>query len=308
VLFCSGNLLTKVKPDGSATLYLGGLYEVDEASLSLTMPSRLSLSRWLFFMLYSCAMPRQIAVANQKGGVGKTTTVLNLGAALAELGAQVLVVDLDPQAALTASCSLDPYNLTRTTYTLLSRDNTSLAACLRPVGNNLHLLPGSVDLAAAELMMAGAPNAAFRLRDALARSRVPLDYILFDTPPSLGLLTVSALVSAQELLIPVQCQFLSMRSVRALLETVWLVHKKMNPGLDLLGVLATMYREHSDHSRQVVAELRSVFEDKVFEFVIPDEDAVAEAPVAKKSVLAYQPNSASAGAYRQLAEVIHHER
>jgi len=253
-------------------------------------------------------MPRQIAVANQKGGVGKTTTVLNLGAALAELGVQVLVVDLDPQAALTASCSLDPYSLTRTTYTLLSRDNTSLAACLRTVGNNLHLLPGSVDLAAAELMMAGAPNAAFRLRDALARSRVPIDYILFDTPPSLGLLTVNALVSAQELLIPVQCQFLSMRSVRALLETVWLVHKKMNPGLDLLGVLATMYREHSDHSRQVVAELRSVFEDKVFEFVIPDEDAVAEAPVAKKSVLAYQPNSASARAYRQLAEVIHHER
>jgi chromosome partitioning protein len=253
-------------------------------------------------------MPRQIAVANQKGGVGKTTTVVNLGVALAELGAQVLLVDLDPQAALTATCNLDPYNLNRTAYTILSRDNTSLAACLRTVWPNLHLLPGSVDLAVAELTMATTPNAAYKLRDALARARIPIDYVLFDTPPNLGLLTVSALVAAGELLIPVQCQYLSMRSVRALLETVWLVHKKMNPQLDLLGVLATMYREHSDHSREVIAELRSVFEDKVFDFVIPDEDAVAEAPVAKKSVLTYQPDGAAAKAYRQLAEVIHHER
>ena len=253
-------------------------------------------------------MSRQIAVCNQKGGVGKTTTVLNLGAALAELGAQVLLVDLDPQAALTASCNHDPYNLTRTTYTLLTRENASVAACLRTVSRNLHLLPGTVDLAAAEIMLANDSTAPYRLRNAMSNNRIPIDYVLYDTPPDLGVLTVNALVTANELLIPVQCQYLSMRTVRALLETVWLVHKKMNPALDLLGVLATMYKEHSDHSKDVVAELRSVFEDKVFEVVIPDEDAVAEAPVARKSLLAYQPNSAAAGAYRKLAEAIHHER
>jgi len=251
---------------------------------------------------------RMIAIANQKGGAGKTSTALNLGAALAELGAQVLLVDLDPQCALTASCNLDPYAVNRSTYSILTRDNVSVVSCVRNVARNLHILPGSVDLAAAEVMLTSAPNAPFRLRDAFARSRAPLDYVLFDTPPSLAILTVNALVAAQELLIPVQCQYLSMRGVRALLETVWLIHKNMNPRLDLLGVLATMYREHSDHSRQVVAELRHVFEDKVFEMLIPDDDAVAEAPASKKSVLAYQPNSEAASAFRQLAEVIHHER
>ncbi len=203
--------------------------------------------------------PRAIAIANQKGGAGKTTTTVNLGAALAELGLQVLLVDLDPQCALTATCNLDPYNITRTTFTLLTRENTSLVSCIRTIAPNLHILPGSVDLAAAEVMLTTDSNAAYRLRDAFARTRAPLDYILFDTPPSLGALTVAALVASKELLIPVQCQYLSMRGVRALLETVWLIHKNMNADLDLIGVLATMFRAHSDHSRQVVAELLNVF-------------------------------------------------
>lgn len=252
--------------------------------------------------------PRAIAVANQKGGAGKTSTTINLGAALAELGVQVLVVDLDPQCALTVTCNLDPYSITRSTYTLLTRDTISPVSCIRTIASNLHILPGSVDLAAAEVMLTADPGAPYRMRAAFAKMRAPLDYVLFDTPPSLGLLTVNALVAAGELLIPVQCQYLSMRGVRALLETVWLIHKNMNPGLDLLGVLATMHREHSEHSRQVLTELRSVFEDKVFEVVIPDDEAVAEAPAAKRSVLGYRPNSTAAQAFRRLAEVIHHER
>lgn len=247
---------------------------------------------------------RVIVVANQKGGVGKTTTTLNLGAALAELGKQTVVIDLDPQAALTASCGYDPYKLSRTTYTLLTNENASFVGTLRPVSEFLRLAPASIDLAIAEIMLNEFPDRAFRLRNALDRSRMPFDFVLIDTPPSLGVLTVNALTAAQELLIPVQCQYLSMRGVRALLETVWLVHEHMNSGLDLLGVLATMYRENSGHSREVVDELRAVFEDKVFEQIIDDAESVAEAPVARKSVLAYDPSSSAAQAYRRLAEGI----
>jgi chromosome partitioning protein len=251
-------------------------------------------------------MTRVIVVANQKGGVGKTTTVANLGAALAETGKKVILIDLDPQGALTAGTGLDPYTLTRTVYTLLVRLNSSLAGVLRPVGPGLWLAPASVDLSAVEYTLADESDRAFRLKHALERSRVPADFILIDTPPNIGLLTVNALVAATELLIPVQCQYLAMRGVRGLLESIWRVHERLNPDLNLLGVLPTMFKKDSEHAREVVAELRAVFEQKVFETVIEDEDAVAKAPVAKQAVLAYQPQSVAATAFRRLAEEINH--
>ena len=253
-------------------------------------------------------MTRVIVVANQKGGVGKTTTVANLGAALAELGQQVILMDLDPQGALTAGLGYDPYTLTRTAYTLLMREHASLAGVLRPVNDRLVLVPASVDLASVEYQLGEKTDRAHRLKNALERSRVPADYIVIDTPPNIGLLTVNGLTAAQELLIPVQCQYLSMRGVRGLLESVWLVHERLNPGLNLVGVLATMYRKDSDHAREVVEELRKVFGHKVFRTVIEDEEAVAKAPVTRQSVLAYQPRSAAAAAFRQLAEEIHYGR
>ncbi len=251
-------------------------------------------------------MTRVIVVANQKGGVGKTTTVVNLGAALAELGQQVLLIDLDPQAALTAGLGFDPYTLTRTTYTLLARDRAPLVSVLRPVGRGLSLAPASVDLASIEYKLAEAADRGYRLRGAIERNRLHFDFILIDTPPSLSVLTVNGLVAARELLIPVQCQFLSMRGVRSLLETVWLVHERMNPDLDLLGVLATMHRENSQHSREVVGELRAVFQNRVFQVVIGDDEAVAEAPAVRKPVLSYRPGGAAAAAYLQLAREISH--
>ncbi len=251
-------------------------------------------------------MTRVIVVANQKGGVGKTTLVVNLGAALAELGQKVILADLDPQSALTAGLGFDPYTLTRTAYTLLTRDHVSLASVLRPIGDNLVLVPGSVDLAAVEYQLADAPDHAFRLRNAFFRSRVPADFILIDTPPSLGMLTVNGLVAATELLLPVQCQYLAMRGVRGLLESIWLIHERLNPDLNLLGVVATMYKTGSDHSREVLDELREVFEQKLFDSVIQDEDAVAKAPVACKSVLAYSPRSSAAAAFRRLAQEVLH--
>jgi chromosome partitioning protein len=247
-----------------------------------------------------------IVVINQKGGVGKTTTVANLGAALAERGRRVILVDLDPQGALTAGLGFDPYTLTRTAYTLLVREHTSLASVLRPVSDRLALIPSSVDLASVEYQLADRPDRAHRLQHALERSRVPVDFVLIDTPPNIGLLTVNGLTAARELLIPVQCQYLAMRGVRSLLESVWLVHERLNPNLNLLGVLATMYKKDSVHAQEVVAELRAVFDNKVFESVIGDDDAVAQAPVARKSVLAYRPESEAAAAFRRLAEEINH--
>jgi chromosome partitioning protein len=251
-------------------------------------------------------MTRVIVVANQKGGVGKTTLVANLGAALAAAGQRVVLVDLDPQSALTAGWGLDPYSLTRTAYTLLSRENVSLASVLRPLDDNLVLVPGSVDLAVVEYQLADAPDQAFRLRNVLVRSRVPADFVIIDTPPSIGTLTVNGLVAATELLVPVQCQYLAMRGVRGLLESIWLIHERLNPDLNLLGVVATMYKTGSQHSREVLDELRSVFEGKLFNTVIEDEDAVAKAPVACKSVLTYSPQSEAAQAFRRLAEEVLH--
>ncbi len=249
-------------------------------------------------------MGRVIAVANQKGGVGKTTTVASLGAALAERGKHVLLVDVDPQAALTASFGHDPYHLSPTTYTLLTRDDVDLQRIVRPVEERLWLAPASVDLSAAEYALTSFPDRTMRLRKGLESRRDQVDFVLIDTPPSLGLLTVNALTAADELLIPVQCQYLAMRGVRALLETVWLIHDRLHPDLKLLGMLPTQYRPESPHCREVVRELRAVFNDRVFRTTIDEDQAVAMAPAARKTLLAFRPQSLASLAYRRLAEEV----
>lgn len=249
-------------------------------------------------------MSRVIAVANQKGGVGKTTTVISLGAALAEKGLRVVLVDLDPQAALTAGAGLDPYKLHDTTYDLLMSDGIRFTDILRPVHGNLMLAPASVDLASADYALARQANRALRLEDGLANELEAVDFVLIDTPPSLGLLTVNGLTAAGEVLIPVECHYLAMRGVRALLETIWLIHDRLQPDLRVLGLLPTLYQNDSAHCHQVVNDLRAVFKKRVFETVIPMDDALAEAPAARKTVLAYRSDSPSAGAYRHLADEI----
>jgi chromosome partitioning protein len=248
---------------------------------------------------------RVIVVANQKGGVGKTTTVVNLGAALAELGKRVLLIDMDPQAALTATFGLDPYNMPRSIYSAMMHDNVALARILRPAGDTeMALAPGSVDLASAEVHLVKRADRAYRLDYILSRNRVPFDFVLIDTPPSLGLMTLNGLVAADEVLVPVQTQYLAMRGVRALMETVWRVKRRLNPKLRLLGLLPTMYRPDARHSVQVLRELRDVFGPKVFETVIEEDTSFAEAPVANQSLLAYDPDNAGAAAYRSVAEEI----
>src|SRR5574341_2397616 len=171
-------------------------------------------------------LTRIIVVANQKGGVGKTTTVANLGSALAAMGKRVLLVDLDPQAALTATFGIDPYKLTKSLYSVLLHETSSMARILRPAGeSSMAIAPASVDLAAAEVQLVSAPNRAHRLKEAIDRMRIPFDYILIDTPPSLGLMTLNGLVAGREVLVPVQAHFLAMRGVRALMEVVWRVKR-----------------------------------------------------------------------------------
>lgn len=255
-------------------------------------------------MGYTLGVGRVIAVANQKGGVGKTTTVINLGAALAERGHQVLLIDFDPQAALTAGFGLDPYHLSPSTYSLLMKDDVQLRNIIRKLSDNLWIAPAGVDLAAVDYVLTKFQDRNFRLRNRIAPGRDQLDFILIDTPPSLGLITTNALVAADELLIPVQCHYLAMRGVRALLETVWLVHDRLHPNLNLLGLLPTILQPDSSHSQEVVRELRSVFSKRVFDTVIEEDEALAMAPAARMSVLDFKPKSKAAENYRRLAEEV----
>ncbi len=253
-------------------------------------------------------MARTLVIANQKGGVGKTTTVLNLGAALAEQGRNVLLIDLDPQAGLTASFGIDTHVNRPGSYSFLTGDGVSLGRVLIHVGGTLAVVPASLDLASMEARLGTSREAVTRLRQALTRGLNPFDYTLIDTPPGLGVLTANGLVAADEVIVPVQCQYLAMRGVRTLLETVRHVRATLNPGLKLAGLLGTMYRPESLHANEVLDEIRAVFPQDTFRTVIPDSEALAEAPVAAVSILEYAPGDPAAQAYRALAqEIIIHE-
>jgi chromosome partitioning protein len=244
---------------------------------------------------------RIITVANQKGGVGKTTTVANLGAAIAERGHRVLLLDFDPQAALTAWAGLDPYHLSPTTYSLLMKEAVELKDIIRSLNDHLYLAPAGVDLAAVEYVLTSAQDRNFRLRNKISGDRYQVDFILIDTPPNLGLITTNALVASDELLIPVQCHYLAMRGVRSLLETVWLIHDRFQQQLQLLGLLPTLYQPESRHSQEVIRELRSVFSKRVFKTIIHEDEALAKAPAMRKPVIEFEPESQAAKDYRQLA-------
>jgi chromosome partitioning protein len=249
-------------------------------------------------------MTRTLVIANQKGGVGKSTSVMNLGVALAEKGLRVLLIDLDPQGGLTATFGIDSYDIRRSAFSLIMYSHISLARVMRPVRGKLALVPASIDLAASEIQLAAISDRAHRLRQSLQRSRVQFDYILIDTPPGLGILTANGLVAADEVLIPVQCQYMAMRGVRALMETVVRVKNSLNPTLRLAGLFGTMYRPDSRHAQEVVDELKAVFGQKMFKTLIYYDDVVAEAPVVGLSVLEYIPRHSIAQGYRALAEEI----
>jgi len=249
---------------------------------------------------------RVISIANQKGGVGKTTTVINLGAALAELGRKTLLIDLDPQSALSVGFGINSYELEKTVYNaLVESDSTSLASVVHhEIRPNLDVVPSNIDLAAAEMELIAAIGREYILKEIMEPLKENYAYILIDCPPSLGLLTINALTASNYVLIPLQCEYLALRGMRMLIEVIEKVQKKLNPNLKILGILGTMYNARTIHAKEVLEEIRSVFGDKVFDVVIHSSIKFAEAPVVHKPILEYAGNHPGAVAYRILAEVI----
>jgi chromosome partitioning protein len=252
-------------------------------------------------------LPRVMAVANQKGGVGKTTTCVNLGACLAELGQRTLVIDLDPQGNATTGLGIENRGLESSMYHVLMHD-VPLENCIEPTDvKRLFVAPASLDLAGAEIELVPAFSRETRLRRAIAGLINDYDYVLIDCPPSLGLLTVNGLSAASEVLVPIQTEYYALEGLGQLLRNVDLVRRNLNPTLEVSTIVCVMYDARTKLADQVIGEVRDHFGDKVLRTVVPRSVRLSEAPSFGQPIITFDPRSRGAIAYRDVAKEVHDE-
>jgi chromosome partitioning protein len=257
-------------------------------------------------------MSKVYSIANQKGGVGKTTTTLNLGAALKELGKRVLLVDMDPQGSLTTCLGLVPDELETTVYNVLLANiqgegaSPTLAEVVTKTKSGLDLAPSNIELSQADMDLVREPLGVYALRDALTTVKDVYDYILIDCPPSLGILTTNALAASDEVLIPLQADWMALKGVSLLLKTITKIQKRANRGLSISGILLTMADTRTSHAREIISGTQQAFEGRihVFSSVIKLSVRFKEAPITGSSVLDYASNTTAAQAYRDLAQEV----
>ena len=247
-------------------------------------------------------MSKIIAIANQKGGVGKTTTSINLSAALAEQGKKVLVIDLDPQGNTTSGLGVDKNNLENTVYELILGECSIKECILKNVLDNVSVVPANVNLAAAEIELIGVDKKEFILKKEIEWIDGEYDYIMIDCPPSLNMLTINAMTTANSVLVPIQCEFYALEGLSQLIHTVNLVKERLNPPLSMEGVVFTMYDSRTNLSQQVVENVKDNFHQKVFETLIPRNIRLAEAPSYGMPITVYDSKSSGAESYRNLAQ------